>query len=94
MPRYVPIVGDLPLLADTFYSIELYAYHYVPEREQTFRFMLEENVFWNGTTSMWEFVRGRQQRFHVVNGSNVNTGNNVLLSQENGEGQGTLNMGD
>ena len=43
MPRYVPVVGDLPILADTFYSIELYAYHYVPERKQTLRFMLEEN---------------------------------------------------
>lgn len=67
LPELVPVLGELPILPNTYYSIELYAYHFVEERNETLRFRLEENAFWNGTTGQWQFVYGRQERFHLVN---------------------------
>ncbi|KAF8897835.1 hypothetical protein BD779DRAFT_404541 [Infundibulicybe gibba] len=68
LPTHVPILGELPILPNTYYSIELYAYHHVPERDETLRFRQEENVYWNEDSQSWEFVRGRQERFHLVDG--------------------------
>jgi len=62
----VPILGDLPILPNTYYSIELYAEHFVPERNATYKFMQEENVYWDSRSEMWEYVWARQDRFHLV----------------------------
>ncbi|RDB20125.1 hypothetical protein Hypma_012765 [Hypsizygus marmoreus] len=66
LPEYVPVLGELPILPNTYYSIELYAYHFVPERNETLRFRVEENAYWVAATGSWQFVRGRQERFHLV----------------------------
>lgn len=58
--------GELLLLPNTFYSIELFASHFVVERNETLRFMLEDNAYWVDEKNGWEFVRGRQERFHIV----------------------------
>ncbi|KAF4575128.1 hypothetical protein EYR36_006484 [Pleurotus pulmonarius] len=65
LPEHVPVLGDLPILPNTFYSIELYAYHFVPERNETLRFRLEENAHWS-EAGRWQFVRGRQERLHII----------------------------
>jgi hypothetical protein len=62
----VPVLGDLPLLDRTYYSVELYAEHFVVERNETLRFYLEEDVFWDGEKGSWEWVWGRQEEFHFV----------------------------
>lgn len=62
----VPILGDLPILSHTYYSIELFAEHFIPERNATYKFMQEENVYWDAETNNWAFVLGRQEKFHVV----------------------------
>ena len=66
LPDFVPVYGELPILPETYYSIELFARHFVPERNESLRFMLEENVYWKNDTKRWHFVRGRQERFHIV----------------------------
>lgn len=62
----VPVLGDLPLLPKTYYSIELYAEHFVPERNATFNFMQEEDVYWDEDLQGWTWVWGRQEKFHLV----------------------------
>lgn len=62
----VPVLGELPLLKDTYYSIELYAEHFVPELMQTLNFYQEEDVFWNGTGKSWDWVYGRQDEFILI----------------------------
>ena len=54
------------MLPNTYYSVELFARHFVPERNESLRFMLEDNVHWVKEKGRWEFVRGRQERFHIV----------------------------
>ncbi|KDQ64369.1 hypothetical protein JAAARDRAFT_52322 [Jaapia argillacea MUCL 33604] len=66
LPVNVPVLGDLPLLPETYYSIELYAYSFVPERNETLRFRLEENAYWVDEERGWEFVYGRQEMLHLV----------------------------
>ncbi|KAF9478181.1 hypothetical protein BDN70DRAFT_880354 [Pholiota conissans] len=66
LPEYVPVLGELPILPKTYYSIELYAYHFVPERNVTLRFLQEENVAWSEELQGWKFVYGRQEKFHLV----------------------------
>ncbi|KAK7973501.1 lipoprotein [Apiospora saccharicola] len=62
----VPVIGDLPLLKNTYYSIELYAEHFVPERNMTIHFPQEEDVFWNDTAGAWEWVYGQQTELILV----------------------------
>ncbi|KAI0020031.1 hypothetical protein F4780DRAFT_395984 [Xylariomycetidae sp. FL0641] len=62
----VPFLGDLPLLKDTYYSIELYAEHYVPERNQTLKFLQEEDVYWDKKSQTWKWVYGRQEEFILI----------------------------
>jgi hypothetical protein len=63
----VPFLGDLPLLSDTWYSVELYAEHSVPEfGGATVLFPLEEDVYWNTTTQTFEWLYARQEEFHLV----------------------------
>lgn len=69
MPEHVPILGELAILPDTYYSIELYAYHFVPERNETIRFRIEENAHWDKETERWKFVKGRQEKFYLIDKS-------------------------
>ncbi|KAL5316714.1 hypothetical protein ACEPPN_015764 [Leptodophora sp. 'Broadleaf-Isolate-01'] len=62
----VPVLGDLPLLNHTYYSIELSVEHFVPERNATMMFYQEEDVLWKGGEKGWEWVWGRQEKFHLV----------------------------
>ncbi|KDR83885.1 hypothetical protein GALMADRAFT_236354 [Galerina marginata CBS 339.88] len=71
LPEHVPVLGDLPILSNTYYSIELYAYHFVPEQNETIRFLQEENVAWSDESQSWKFVRGRQERFHLVDSTKI-----------------------
>lgn len=66
LPTYVPVLGELPVLPNTYYSIELYAYQFVTERNETLRFRIEEDAYWDKKTDTWRFVRGRQERFHLI----------------------------
>jgi hypothetical protein len=78
----VPVYGELPLLPNTFYSIELFASHFVPERNETLRFMLEDNAYWDQGTKGWKFVRGRQERYHIVEKRGGNTWKTVAFVQQ------------
>ena len=64
------MLGDIPILPNTYYSIELYAEHFVPERNATLKFMQEENVYWVDEDRGWEYVCGRQEKFHLVRSPN------------------------
>ncbi|RDX53896.1 hypothetical protein OH76DRAFT_1161995 [Lentinus brumalis] len=80
LPDFVPVLGELRILPNTYYSIELYAYSFVSERNETLRFRVEENVYWNATTDWWHFVRGRQERFHLINAHAGHTPSLVVQS--------------
>ncbi|KAE8445227.1 hypothetical protein EG329_013599 [Mollisiaceae sp. DMI_Dod_QoI] len=75
----VPILGDLPLLNHTYYSVELYAEHFVPERNRTLNFYLEEDVYWVDGDS-WDWVWGRQEKFHLVH-SKVSNENGFFVQE-------------
>lgn len=62
----VPVLGDLPLLKNTYYSIELFAEHFVPERNRTIMFPQEEDVYWDDESNSWEWVYGRQDTLLLI----------------------------
>ena len=73
----VPVLGDLPLLPKTYYSIELLVRHFVPERNTTLSFPLEEDVMWDfdqhdssrqqaTSASPWKWAFARQEKFHLI----------------------------
>lgn len=62
----VPVLGDLPLLKNTYYSVELSIEHFVPEKNVTMDFYLEEDVHWVEDEKKWEWVYGRQEKFHLI----------------------------
>ncbi|KAI0346880.1 hypothetical protein BDW22DRAFT_466688 [Trametopsis cervina] len=82
LPEFVPVLGELTILPNTYYSIELYAYHFVPERNETLRFRVEENAYWVSKERGWEFVYGRQEKLHLVdNMSSTKHGVGTFLIQ-------------
>ncbi|KAI1102436.1 hypothetical protein F4804DRAFT_313075 [Jackrogersella minutella] len=62
----VPVLGELPLLKNTYYSIELFADHFVPEINKTISFPQEEDVYWDNATDSWEWVYGRQDELLLI----------------------------
>jgi hypothetical protein len=65
----VPNLGDLPLLSHTYYSVELYAEHFVEEYNATMNFYQEEDVYWKekeGEKEGWEWAWARQDEFHLI----------------------------
>ncbi|KIJ56981.1 hypothetical protein M422DRAFT_73022 [Sphaerobolus stellatus SS14] len=87
LPYNVPVLGDLPILPKTYYSVELLARHFVPEWNATIEFMQEENVYWSDAKQGWEWVFGRQEKFHLVRPRTVarksKTNNVPLLKVQN-----------
>jgi hypothetical protein len=75
----VPVLGDLPLLDHTYYSIELYAEYFVPEHNVTMGFPLEEDVYWADENTGWDWVYGQQKEFHFVK----SPANHIFRSQGN-----------
>ncbi|KAI1472177.1 xaa-Pro aminopeptidase [Daldinia caldariorum] len=62
----VPVLGDLHLLKNTYYSIELFAEHFVPERNRTIVFPQEEDVYWDEEANSWQWVYGRQKELLLI----------------------------
>ena len=57
--------GEVPMAADTAWSIELAARHKVPEwGGQAVSFRLEEDAFFDGKAV--QYIDGRQTRFHLI----------------------------
>nr|XP_036581060.1 xaa-Pro aminopeptidase family enzyme [Colletotrichum truncatum]KAF6789233.1 xaa-Pro aminopeptidase family enzyme [Colletotrichum truncatum] len=66
MQDYVAVSGELAAVQNMWFSVELLVEHYVPERNQTLWFALEEDVYWAGEEKGWQWVYGRQEEFHLV----------------------------
>jgi hypothetical protein len=74
----VPVLGDLPLISNTWYSVELYAENYVSSTSadaggdgQLLNFYQEEDVYWKPDESKegggsFEWVYGQQDEFLLI----------------------------
>lgn len=64
----VPVLGDLPLLDNTYYSVELYAEHHVVDKNRngSVPFYLEEDIYFVDEETGWDWVWGRQENFHLI----------------------------
>ncbi|KZT57125.1 hypothetical protein CALCODRAFT_294557 [Calocera cornea HHB12733] len=62
----MPVIGDLPILAHSAYSIELSSSYLVDEWGLELPFQQEEDVHWDEDTQSWKWVYGRQEEFHMV----------------------------
>ncbi|QQS40653.1 MAG: M24 family metallopeptidase [Acidobacteriota bacterium] len=60
----VPVAGDYPLYPMTAHSIELNAASYIEEWGKEIRIMLEEDAFFDGTTT--RYIDGRQTELMVI----------------------------
>jgi len=60
----VPVKGDYPLYPNTAYSIELNAAVYIEGWKKEIRIMLEEDAFFNGTTT--QYIDGRQTQLLLL----------------------------
>ena len=59
------------MLKNMYYSVELYAEHFVPERNATMKFFLVDES--------WQGVCGRQDRYHLIRSEATG---NKLTTQE------------
>lgn len=66
MQEYVPATGELAAIPSMWFSVELFVEHYVPERNKTLWFALEEDVYWAGEQEGWQWVYARQEEFHLI----------------------------
>ncbi|KAJ3950004.1 uncharacterized protein N0V96_001139 [Colletotrichum fioriniae] len=66
MQEYVSAAGELAAIRSMWFSVELLIEHYVPSRNTTLWFALEEDVYWAGEKEGWQWVYGRQEEFHLV----------------------------
>lgn len=79
----VPVLGGLPLLAETYYSIELMVNHFVPEWNASVSFPLEEDLIWdsngNSESPGWRWAFARQTGFHLVKSLDGDSSGNPSL---------------
>ncbi|KAH8750360.1 hypothetical protein F5882DRAFT_487708 [Hyaloscypha sp. PMI_1271] len=73
----VPVLGDLPLLGEGYYSVELYAESLVGEIGEVVNFYLEEDVYFDKETRTWEWAWGRQEEFWVIKSEEGGKGEDV-----------------
>lgn len=62
----VSVFGDVPLLENTYYSAELFAEYFIPERNTTFKFPLEEDVFSDGRPEASSGFMGGRRNFILL----------------------------
>jgi hypothetical protein len=62
----VPVLGDLPLLGEGYYSVELYAESLVGEIGEVVNFYLEEDVYFDGRRGRGSGLGGGRRSFGLL----------------------------